>query len=106
MGAASTIQNAGTGVLTLNRKISGTGSLTLQNNNTTAGGIVLSGPAVNNVGSITNSGTSTGSVTISAIIGANVSGVTQNSAGSSLTLSGANRYSGDTGYFQQPRFAE
>ena len=96
LGAASTIQNAGTGVLTLNRKISGTGSLTLQNNNTTAGGIVLSGPAVNNVGSITNSGTSTGSVTISAIIGANVSGVTQNSAGSSLTLSGANRYSGDT----------
>jgi autotransporter-associated beta strand protein len=96
LGAASTIQNAGTGVLTLNRKITGTGGLTLQNNNATAGGIVLSGPAVNNVGSITNSGTSTGSVTISAIIGSNVTGVTQNSAGSSLTLSGANRYSGDT----------
>ncbi|MEI6674094.1 MAG: autotransporter-associated beta strand repeat-containing protein, partial [Verrucomicrobiota bacterium] len=97
LGTATTIQNAGTGVLTVNTSsITGTGNLTLQNNSTTAGGIALSGIMVNNVGSITNTGTSTGGVTIIAIIGTNVTGVTQNSSGSTLTLSGTNLYSGDT----------
>ena len=37
-----------------------------------------------------------GGVTISAVIGTNVTGVTQNSATSSLTLSGVNTYTGTT----------
>ncbi len=96
LGAAATIQNAGTGVLTVSGGISGAYNLALINNNSTAGGITLSNVASNNTGTITNSGTSSGGVTISTNIGTNVTGVTQNSSGSALTLSGVNFFSGDT----------
>jgi fibronectin-binding autotransporter adhesin len=69
-----------------------TGNLTLNANG--AGTIGLS--AVNNTGTITNSGTGTGTTTISGVIGANVTGVTENSANSTLILSGTNLYGGTT----------
>src|SRR5262249_35744297 len=49
-----------------------------------------------NTNTVTNSGTGTGSALVSGVIGANVTGVTQNSSTSPLILSGANTYSGDT----------
>jgi autotransporter-associated beta strand protein len=47
---------------------------------------------LNNTGTVTNSGTGTGGTLISAVIGSNVTGVTQNSSTSNLTLSGANTF--------------
>lgn len=44
---------------------------------------------INHTGTITNSGTGTGATTISAVIGTNVTGITQASATSNLILSGA-----------------
>ncbi|MCX6968500.1 MAG: autotransporter-associated beta strand repeat-containing protein, partial [Verrucomicrobia bacterium] len=52
--------------------------------------------SINHSGSITNSGTSTGLVTISGTIGGNVTGVTQNSASSTLLLNATNTYAGKT----------
>jgi autotransporter-associated beta strand protein len=75
--------------------ITGTGDVTVQNNATTsAGTITLAGGTINHTGLITNAGTGTGATTISANIGSNVTGVTQNSATSQLTLSGVNSFSG------------
>jgi autotransporter-associated beta strand protein len=54
-----------------------------------SGGSTFSG-SVNNAGTITDSGTGTNATTISGPIGANVTGVIQNSATSALSLSGAN----------------
>ncbi|MCX6966729.1 MAG: autotransporter-associated beta strand repeat-containing protein, partial [Verrucomicrobia bacterium] len=51
---------------------------------------------VNNFGTVTNSGAGTGSVTISGTIGGNVTGVTQNSASSTLLLNATNTYTGKT----------
>ena len=94
--AASTIQNAGTGVLTLSGGISGSQNLVLNNNSTTAGGITVSTGLLNNSGTVTNTGSGTGSTIISSTIGTNVSGVIQNSTSSGLTLSGANVFTADT----------
>ena len=94
--AASTIQNAGTGVLTLSGGISGSQNLILNNNSTTAGGITISTGLLNNSGTVTNTGSGTGSTIISSTIGTNVSGVIQNSTSSGLTLSGANVFTADT----------
>jgi hypothetical protein len=100
VGSTTTLVNAiasvGGASFTLSGGVDGTGALVLKNNSATAGGITLSTTAVNNAGTITNAGTSTGSVLISAAIGANVTGVTQNSASSGLILSGANTYAGNT----------
>jgi autotransporter-associated beta strand protein len=82
--------------LTLQGGISGSGNLILKNNNTMINGLTLSSASVNNVGSITNSGTGNGSSDISAVIGTNVTGVFQNSVSSGLTLSGANTYTAPT----------
>ena len=95
-GGTTLQNNAGTKVLTVTGGVTGTGNLILQNNSATSGGIVLSGTTINPTGTITNSGTGTGSTTISAVIGTNVLGVVQNSATSSLTLSGNNTYTGAT----------
>ena len=84
------------GNLTVSGGLSGTGNLTLKNDGSTANGITLSITTINNTGTITNSGSGTGGVTISAAIGTNVNGLTQNSATSSLTLSGNNTYTGGT----------
>ncbi len=83
-------RNDGTNGLSVLGAISGTGNLNLQN------GILLSNASINNTGTITNSGTGTRSVTIEGVIGANVSGVIQNSATSSLILNGVNTYTGGT----------
>jgi len=78
--------------ITLSGGFTGTGNLTISNGG--ASTTILSTNSVNNVGEITNSGSGGGGTTISAVIGPNVTGVIQNSATSSLTLSGANTYVG------------
>lgn len=78
----------GGGLLTVSGGVTGTGNLILNNNGTLDPGITLSTTAVNHTGTINNSGSGTGGVTISAAIGANVTGITQNSATSAMTLSG------------------
>jgi autotransporter-associated beta strand protein len=82
--------------MTFSGGITGARALTLANNGARVNGITISGAALNNGGSITNAGTFEGSVLISSVIGANVTGLTQNSATSSLSLSGANLFTGNT----------
>jgi len=74
--------------------ITGIGNITIDDSGVNDG-ITLSGTSINNTGTITNTSTSYGATTtISAVIGANVTGITQNSATSALTLSGVNTYTG------------
>ena len=94
LGASQTWANGSSGALAVSGGVTGTADLALQANST--GAINLSGGSVNNVGSVTNSGTGSGATTISAVIGSNVTGVTQNSTTSNLVLTGANLYSGTT----------
>lgn len=91
----NTIQTAGTGVLNITGGITGTQNLILDNASTNSAGITISGTSLNNTGTLTNSGSGTGGALISAVIGTNVTSVTQNGT-SPLTLSGANLYTGDT----------
>ena len=81
--------------LTFSGGFTGSGNITL--NGTAAGsGFVLQTGSVNNTGTITNLGSNAGgAVTISSVIGANVTGLTQNGA-APMTLSAANLYSGAT----------
>ncbi len=88
--AANTIQTAGTGVLTISGGITGTKALVLANNSTNSAGISISTGSLNNTSTVTHSGTGTGGTLISSVIGSNVTGVTQNSGTSNLTLTGAN----------------
>jgi autotransporter-associated beta strand protein len=89
------ITSSGTALTTISGGVTGAFNLTLNANS--SGNITLSGTSVNNGGTITNSGSSTGTTTISAVIGSSVTGVTQNSAGSTLALgTSANTYSGGT----------
>jgi autotransporter-associated beta strand protein len=77
--------------------ITGTGNLLLNNFGSRANFINISTTAVNHNGSITLQGAGTGNTTISANIGPNVTGITQNSTSSVLVLSGANNtFAGDT----------
>jgi fibronectin-binding autotransporter adhesin len=76
--------------------ITGTGDVVLDNLGLAANFITLNTGAINHIGSLTLQGTATGNTTIGAVIGANVTDVTQNSATSTLVLSGTNTYSGDT----------
>jgi len=89
--------------------IGGAGNLVINNNSLYASsrnsaydgsyvpnGIAI-GAGVNNTGTITNSGTGAAMTQISGVIGANVTDVIQNSAGSNLLLFGAtNAYTGST----------
>jgi len=94
LGANQTWTNASTSGISISGGISGSSNLTLQANST--GTISFGTTAVNNTGTVTNAGTGTGAVTISAAIGANVTGVIQNGA-SQLTLTGTNTaYTGTT----------
>jgi fibronectin-binding autotransporter adhesin len=61
--------------------------LSVVNGNT--GAITISTLGVNNKGSITHTGAGSGAATISANIGSNVTGITQNSSTSAMTLSGS-----------------
>ena len=67
--------------------VSGTGNVTITNSSN--GTVNLTG-TVDNAGTITNDGSGNNATTISGNLGANVSGVTQNSSTSSLLLSGNN----------------
>jgi fibronectin-binding autotransporter adhesin len=70
------------------------GNLTINSSGTKT--LTIFGATVNNVGAITHIGSGTGSSFISAIIGSNVTGISQNSSTSTLTLGGVNLYSGPT----------
>lgn len=80
--SASTALTVSTG------SISTIGNIIL-NNNSAASGISISAP-VNNTGSITNSGIGAAGVNFTGSLGSNVTGVTQNSPTSTLTLAGNN----------------
>ena len=98
------IENGGAGFtpttssITLTGGITSTGTggnVTIRNTATTTGTIILSTGTLNFVGSLINAGTAgTSGVTVSAPIGANVTGVVQNSATSPMTLSGVNSSAG------------
>ena len=75
--------------------ITGTGNLLLDNLGLAANTTSITTAAVNHTGSITVQGSATGDTLISASIGSNVTGITQNSATSRLDLSGANTYAGN-----------
>lgn len=88
--------NASSAASAVSGNIAGTGNLEIAaNGSTTTSGFTLSG-SVNHVGTFTNSGTGMGVITVSGVIGANVTAVIQNSATSLLNLSNANAYSGAT----------
>src|SRR5207248_4662368 len=92
-GKMNVVWNQGGASSSFTGSFTNTGNLTLNANG--AGTIGLS--AVNNPGTILNSGSTTAATTISGTIGANVTGITENSAGSNLILSGANTaYAGAT----------
>jgi len=82
------------GRLNITGGVTGTGNVTINSSTTT--GSTVSGTAINNVGTITNSGTNTGTTVISSVIGSNVTGLIQNSTSSALTISGSNSFAGDT----------
>jgi autotransporter-associated beta strand protein len=85
-----TIGNTGTAISTIfSGGVTGTNSFTI-NSNATTGTIEFSTATVNNAGTITHIGAGSGTATISAVIGTNVTGLTQNSTTSALTLSGNN----------------
>jgi autotransporter-associated beta strand protein len=93
VGASQSWSNAAASGLTAEGDVSGAGNVALRAGS--SGGIVLSG-AVNHAGALSNSGTGTGTTTISGVIGTNVTGVTQDSATSTLILTGTNTYTGNT----------
>lgn len=93
----STLTGAGSQALGISGGITSTG--TGGNLTVKVGGahsITFSGAALNHAGSITNSGAGTAAAVISSVIGSNVTGLTQNSSTSALTLGGVNLYSGPT----------
>jgi len=90
-----TLTNAtGGGDLALSGAISGAGNITISSVGTKTVTLSNAVGGINNTGTITNSGAGSGTVTISGIIGAEVTGVIQNSATSQLTLSGNNTFTG------------
>jgi autotransporter-associated beta strand protein len=91
----NTISGATKASTTLTGGVSGTGNLLLNNLGLAANTISITPTAINHTGSITLQGTATGTTTISAGIGSNVTGVTQNSATSLMILSGASTYPGN-----------
>jgi autotransporter-associated beta strand protein len=72
--------------------INGTGNVVLNNNGLSANVFNITAAAINHTGSLTLQGTATGNTNIGAVIGSNVTGITQNSATSTMVLSGANTY--------------
>lgn len=73
--------------------VGGRGGVTLRSDG--GGSIVLSG-LVDHAGALVNDGSGTGTTTIAGIIGTKVTGVVQDSATSTLLLSGTNAYTGQT----------
>ncbi len=88
-GGTTLTNTAGTKLLTVSGNIAGTGNLIINNSSTTANGITLTG-TINNTGTVTNSGAGSGTETISgALFGTNITGITQNSLTSALTINTA-----------------
>ena len=85
------IENTGNKNWTLGN-ITGTGNLSFAISNTLTPVV----GSINNTGTITNAPGGTTTLALSGAIGSNVTGVTQNSATSQLTLSGTNTYTGAT----------
>ena len=75
--------------------ITGTGNVVLNNNGLSANVFNITTTAINHSGSLTLQGTATGNTNIGAVIGSNVTGITQNSATSTMVLSGPNTYACD-----------
>ena len=84
------------GNITVSGGVTGTGNILLGENGGSRGSSeTLSGGAVNNTGTISDAGNpDTGGARISAAIGTNVTGITQNSSSEAMTLSGANAFNG------------
>jgi autotransporter-associated beta strand protein len=92
----NTFTSTGVGLWTLTGGVAaGAGTNNLTFNANSSGGISVG--AISSTGSITNSGTGFGTVTLSGLIGPNVTNVLQNSATSTLVISNAsNTYTGTT----------
>jgi hypothetical protein len=82
-----------TGGMTIGGGTTGTGNITI-NSGSSSGTVTLQTNSINNTGTITNTGVSTGTTTITSVIGSSVTGVIQSSSSATLTLSGANTFSG------------
>jgi autotransporter-associated beta strand protein len=91
-----TISSPNTGSqATLTGGITGANNILLTHTASAAtGGIRFHTGSLNNTGTITNVGTGGGNITIDSVIGANVTGVIQNSSTSPMTLGGSNVFSG------------
>lgn len=90
---ATTLVNSGAAGFMVQGGVSGVGNLLLRNDGSATNGVYLLNGAVNNIGTVTNAGAGTGNVWINTVIGANVTGVVQESSTSSVTFSGANTFS-------------
>ena len=92
--------SAGTSAaVTLSGGVTGTGNLLINNlsNGTAATGkVTLSGATINNIGTVTSQGTGPTANVISAVIGANVTGVIQPNATTGLNLTAVNLYTSNT----------
>lgn len=88
-----TIGSTGTAAPTFSGGVTGSNNFRIGNGS--SGTLTFSTAAVNNAGTLTSAGTGSGTTVISAVIGANVLGVTQNGT-SPLTLSGNNTYTTTT----------
>ena len=95
-GSKTFRNSSGGSLLTVSGAVTGTGTVVLDNDSALANGVTVSAGGINNSNTVTNLGSGTGSALVSGVIGVNVTGVTQNSATSALTLSGANTHAGDT----------
>jgi autotransporter-associated beta strand protein len=93
-----TVAGGTTAATTVKGGVTGTGNLILNNRSSTAGNRIIFSAAtvVNHTGTINSQGTGATTTFIGADIGANVTGVIQNSATSLLILDGNNTYPGNT----------
>jgi autotransporter-associated beta strand protein len=88
-----------TASVTLSGGVTGTGNLlinNLSNGASATGKVTLSGATINNIGTVTSQGTGPTANVISAVIGANVTGVVVQNAITPLNLAAANLYTGPT----------
>jgi len=93
VAGSQTWSNAAGTTLLVESDVAGEGDLTLRAG--ASGDLALAG-SVDHLGALINSGTGAGTTIISGVIGTNVTGVTQDSATSSLVLAGTNTYTGQT----------
>jgi autotransporter-associated beta strand protein len=94
-GATLSIATGG-GNVSLTGGITGTGNIALTDDASRTASETISGGAVNNVGTITNTAPGSEPILISSNIGADVTALTQNASSSVLSLSGTNTFFGDT----------